>query len=67
MSLFSIDWSELSLQVMITFGHFLWQAFFVAILLVSGEQALKIISGRARALRSFEATPDGWRRSANTE
>lgn len=65
MSRFSFDWSELSLQVMITFGHFLWQAFFVAILLVTGEQALKIISGRARALRSFEATPDGWRRSAN--
>ena len=65
MSHFSIDWSELSLQVMITFGHFLWQAFFVAILLVIGEQALKIISGRARALRSFEATPGSWRRSAN--
>jgi hypothetical protein len=26
MSRFSMDWSELSLQVMITFGHFLWQA-----------------------------------------
>ncbi len=26
MSRFSIDWSEFSLQVMVTFGHFLWQA-----------------------------------------
>jgi beta-lactamase regulating signal transducer with metallopeptidase domain len=26
MSRFTMDWSELSLQVMITFGHFLWQA-----------------------------------------
>ncbi|MEZ6134510.1 MAG: M56 family metallopeptidase [Pirellulaceae bacterium] len=26
MSRFSMDWSELSLQLMITFGHFLWQA-----------------------------------------
>jgi beta-lactamase regulating signal transducer with metallopeptidase domain len=26
MSRFSIDWSELSLQVMVAFGHFLWQA-----------------------------------------
>jgi hypothetical protein len=25
MSRFSMDWSELSLQMMITFGHFLWQ------------------------------------------
>ena len=65
MSFSAIDWSELSLQVMITFAHFLWQAFFVSILLVIGEQALKTISGRARALRSFAATPDGWRRSAN--
>lgn len=65
MSRFSNDWSELSLQVMITFGHFVWQAFIVSILLVIGEHALKAISGRTRALRSLEATPDGWRRSAN--
>jgi beta-lactamase regulating signal transducer with metallopeptidase domain len=50
---------------MITFGHFVWQAFIVSILLVIGEHALKAISGRGRALRSLEATPDGWRRSAN--
>jgi hypothetical protein len=40
MSRFSMDWSELSLQVMITFGHFLWQACVVGILLALGEQAL---------------------------
>ena len=33
MSRFSMDWSELSLQVMITFGHFLWQACVVGVVL----------------------------------
>ena len=34
MSRFSIDWTELSLQVMITFGHFLWQACVVGVVLL---------------------------------
>ena len=34
MSFSIIDWTELSLQVMLTFGHFLWQAIVVAIILV---------------------------------
>lgn len=33
MSRFSMDWSELSLQVMITFAHFLWQACVVGLVL----------------------------------
>ncbi len=65
MSHFSLDWLELSLQMMITFAHFLWQAFFVSILLVMSEQALKSIGGKARAVRSFEATPNAWRHSAD--
>ena len=65
MSRFSIDWSEFSLQVMVTFGHFLWQACVVGILLALGEQAFEIVNGRTRALRSFETTPDGSRRSAS--
>ncbi len=62
MSRFAVDWSELSLQVMMTFGHFLWQAFFVAIVLIIVEQlssivsravdSRTIVSGRAQALRS---------------
>lgn len=35
----SIDWSELSLQLVLTFGHFLWQACAVGLLL---ELALKL-------------------------
>ncbi|QDV25531.1 hypothetical protein Q31a_38570 [Aureliella helgolandensis] len=30
-----VDWTELSLQVMLTLGHFLWQAIVVAIILAS--------------------------------
>lgn len=34
MSRFSMNWSELSLQVMITFAHFLWQACVVGLVLL---------------------------------
>ncbi len=37
MSVFAIDWSELSIQVMITFVHFFWQACVVAIVLHVGK------------------------------
>ena len=43
-----IDWAELSLQVVITFGHFLWQACFVALLLA----AIDLVCSRAPAFRS---------------
>lgn len=33
----TIDWSELSLQCMITLGHFLWQACAVMLLLMLVE------------------------------
>lgn len=65
MSRFSMDWSELSLQVMITFGHFLWQACVVGMLLAIVEQAFEMVSGWPQPLRSFETTPDVSRRSAN--
>ncbi len=59
-----IDWSELSLQIVITFGHFLWQGLVVALLLVLFEY-LRL---QAQALRSNAKTGksrDGSRRSAN--
>lgn len=73
MSHFAMDWSELSLQLMMTFGHFLWQGCIVAMLLASVEQLSSIvsrgaISGRAQALQSHprgKMTPDGLRRSAH--
>ncbi|MEZ6091670.1 MAG: hypothetical protein R3C05_27380 [Pirellulaceae bacterium] len=40
MNLLSIDWSELSLQVVITFGHFLWQACAVGLMLVAIDRAV---------------------------
>ncbi len=64
MSFSAIDWSELSLQIVITFGHFLWQGLVVALLLVLFEY-LKL---QRQVLRS-DAKPgksrDGSRRSAN--
>ncbi|QEG38179.1 M56 family metallopeptidase [Roseimaritima ulvae] len=65
MSHFTMDWSELSLQVMLTFAHFLWQACVIAIALAIGEQISNIVSGRARALRSHQPTPDRSCESAN--
>ncbi|MDA1232611.1 MAG: hypothetical protein O2856_17715, partial [Planctomycetota bacterium] len=68
MSHFTIDWSELSLQVMLTFGHFLWQGCAVAIVLVILNATSSLVSGRSRALRSHlrgEPAPDGSRRSAD--
>lgn len=72
MSFFTLDWSTLSLQVMITFGHFLWQACVVATLFAMWEQAASIFSGRVQAVRFYEwnkrtsneKTPDDSRRSA---
>ncbi|TWU58990.1 Regulatory protein BlaR1 [Rubripirellula tenax] len=64
----TVAWSELSLQVMLTFGHFLWQACVVAVVLVNAEKAFDFVSGRARALRCpapNEPTPDDSLRSAN--
>ena len=68
MNLLLIDWSELSLQVVITFGHFLWQACVVGLVL----GLIDIVSGRARALRfrtdKMQAlraqSPDGLRPAA---
>ena len=40
----SIDWSELSLQIMISFAHFMWQGCVVAILLLLAEQLSAIAS-----------------------
>lgn len=37
MSSFTMNWSELSLQVMITFSHFLWQACFVGVALLAAQ------------------------------
>jgi beta-lactamase regulating signal transducer with metallopeptidase domain/thiol-disulfide isomerase/thioredoxin len=44
MSAFNVNWSELSLQVMLTFGHFLWQACVVAITLLVVERLSSIVS-----------------------
>lgn len=44
MSFFSVDWSEFSLQVMVTFCHFLWQACVVAMLLGILEQLSSIVT-----------------------
>ncbi len=51
----TIDWSELSLQVMITFGHFLWQACAVALLLMIVEKIRELGGSRESARR--ETTP----------
>jgi len=37
MSSFTMNWSELSLQVMLTFSHFLWQACFVGVALLAAQ------------------------------
>ncbi len=37
MSSFTMNWSELSLQVMITFSHFLWQVCFVGVALLAAQ------------------------------
>jgi len=37
MSSFTVDWSEMSLQVMLTFSHFLWQACFVGVALLAAQ------------------------------
>ncbi len=46
MSFSSVSWSELSLQIILTFGHFLWQACIVAIVLVIVEQLSSMVSHR---------------------
>ena len=60
MSRFAMDWSELSLQVMITFGHFLWQACVVGCVLLVAQhvaeslrdsQLLSHRGGRKRGVR----------------
>ncbi|WP_442508631.1 SUMF1/EgtB/PvdO family nonheme iron enzyme [Novipirellula sp. SH528] len=70
MSFLTVDWSELSLQVMITFAHFLWQACVVASLYAICQQASTFVGGRAQDLQSHvpnEPTPDALRRSANLQ
>lgn len=60
MSRFSIDWSELSLQVMITFGHFLWQACVVGIVLCIADRFLIFVSSvRIRGRDSLVVPPSG--------
>ena len=51
MKLPSVDWSELSLQLVVTFGHFLWQACAVAIVLGILEQLSLIVFRRSANLR----------------
>ncbi|TWU04066.1 hypothetical protein Pla100_10020 [Neorhodopirellula pilleata] len=43
MSQLSVDWSELSLQGMLTFGHFLWQGCLVALVLTIVERLSSIV------------------------
>lgn len=56
MSQLSVDWSELSLQIMMTFGHFLWQGCLVAIALAIVEQLFSIVSS-ANASGRKQAQP----------
>lgn len=51
MSRFSMDWSELSLQVMITFGHFLWQACVVGIVLLVVQHVAESLRDSRSLLR----------------
>lgn len=48
-----IDWSELSLQLVLTFGHFLWQACVIGVLL---ELALKLEAFRKSYRRQIKRT-----------
>ena len=45
MSRFSMDWSEFSLQVMITFAHFLWQACVVGLVLFVAQHVVESLRG----------------------
>lgn len=46
-----IDWPELSLQVMVTFGHFLWQACAVVIALTIVDQLSSRVRRHSAAMR----------------
>lgn len=45
----SIDWTELSIQWMLTCGHFLWQGFLVAIVFISVERLAIALMNSLRA------------------
>lgn len=51
MSHLYVDWSELSLQVMFTFGHFLWQGFVIAVLLGIAGQLFSVFSRNSASRR----------------
>lgn len=51
MSRFAMDWTELSLQVMITFGHFLWQACVVGCVLLVVQHVAESLRDSRSLLR----------------
>jgi heme exporter protein D len=51
MSRFAMDWTELSLQVMITFGHFLWQACVVGVVLFVAQHVVESLRDSRSLLR----------------
>jgi beta-lactamase regulating signal transducer with metallopeptidase domain/WD40 repeat protein len=67
---FSLDWSELSLQVMLTFAHFLWQACVIGFVLfvvqhvVESLRDSKILSSRPGRKKGFNLG-EADRRGAN--
>ena len=51
---YSIDWSELSLQLVLTFGHFLWQAIVVGVLLEAVLRLAKLHTARSSLTTDVE-------------
>lgn len=64
MSLPIIDWSELSLQVMITFAHFLWQACVVGLVLLVVERVGESLRDSPKPQRDLRFGDTGSRRAS---
>lgn len=59
MSAYAIDWSELSLQVLITFSHFLWQACVVGLFLFVVQHAVESLRRQLHTRRRNMGNPVG--------
>ena len=53
---YSIDWSELSLQLVLTFGHFLWQACVAGVLLEAALRLAKLHTARSERTTDVATT-----------